>query len=294
MKKIILYILALVFLGSFCFSTTTIASSQDALHLWMNTLVPSFLFPLILVRLLAPYHLLIPFLKPFQKIIWNVFQMDLTSFELVLTSLFLGFPSASLFLEDFISEESISQKKYNRFLYCTFLASPNFMLISLRTIYPQDIVVKILLIQLLCIFTLLIFTRRTPLTLKYKATAISFFEQLSSSIQRSFEILFIILAYLLIVYVIIDIVTIPLWESAKIPLKLLSEFSSGCFFINTLSFSLSTKIYFTSLLLSYGGLCVHMQIISSLSRQYFHYFTFLKYRIAHILLSLLFTYLLLM
>lgn len=291
MKKIILYLLSIIFIGSFCFSTTTISSSQNAIHLWMNTLVPSFVFPLILVRLLAPYHLLLPILNPFKKLIWYCFHIDTIAFEYVLTSLFLGFPSASLFLEDFSNQEKLSQKEYNRLLYCTFMASPNFLLISLRTIYSQEVVLKLFIIQILCILSLLIFTRNIPLTFHVNTTRPSFYEQLSMSIERSFQILLIILAYLLLVYVIIDIVTIPLNAYTKIPLKLLSEFSSGCFYIHKLMFPFEVKILLTSFLLSYGGLCVHIQLISSLSKKQFHYLSFMKYRCFHIVLGLLLTWL---
>lgn len=294
MKKTILYILAILLVSSFCLSTQTLASSQAAIQLWLTTLVPSFLFPLILVRLLAPYHLLYPLLKPFKKIIWFIFRIDLSAFELILTSLFLGFPSASIFLDEFLKQSKITKHQYQRIMYCTFLASPNFILISLRTIYPQTIVVTLLMVQLLCIATLLLCTRKTALCFSTQHTHVAFFDQLRTSIFKSFEILLIILAYLLIVYVVIDILCLPLWESAKIPLKLLAEFSSGCFYIHTLAIPTFYQYVFTSILLSYGGLCVHMQISSALSKSSFHYFSFIKFRILHILLSILFTYFLLM
>lgn len=217
--------------------------------------------------------------------------MDTIAFEYVLTSLFLGFPSASLFLEDFSKQEKLSQKEYNRLLYCTFMASPNFLLISLCTIYSREIVIKLFAIQILCVFFLLLCTRSIPLTFHFKKIQPSFFEQLSISIERSFQILLIILAYLLIVYVVIDIVTFPLNEYTKIPLKLLSEFSSGCFYIQKLSFSFEIKMLLTTFLLSYGGLCVHIQLISSLSKKQFQYLSFMKYRCCHILLGLLLTWL---
>lgn len=290
MKKIILYALFILFLLSVYFGTTTISSSLDALNLWMNTLVPSFLFPLIFVRLLTPYHLLYPILKPLNKIFIFIFQIDANAMEAIITSLFLGFPSSSIYLNELANENQLTQKQYNRLMYCVFLASPNFILISLSVIYPSNITKTLLLIQLLCIFILLLFTRNVPLHFQRKIQSVSFFEHLADSITQSFSILFMILAYLLITYVIIDLSTSLFPEIIKTPLKLLGEFSSGCFYLADLEIPNLYKLLFTSMLLSYGGLCVHMQVINSVDHQRFQYGTFLSYRTMHMLLAIIITY----
>lgn len=290
MKKIILYVLFILFLLSVCVGTTTITSSLEALQLWMNTLVPSFLFPLIFVRLLTPYHLLYPILKPFDKVWQFLFHIDANAMESILTSLFLGFPSSSIYLDELAKSNHLNQKQYDRLLYCVFLASPNFILISLNVLYPTNITKALLIIQLLCILILLLFTRNVPLQFSKSIANISFFEQLSNSITQSFSILFMILAYLLIVYVIIDLSVLFLPNILKTPFKLLGEFSSGCFYIASLNIPSFFKILFTSMLLSYGGLCVHMQIINSVNKQYFQYSKFLSYRMIHMLLAMFFTY----
>lgn len=290
MKKIILYALFILFLLSVYFGTTTISSSLDALHLWMNTLVPSFLFPLIFVRLLTPYHLLYPILKPLNKIFIFIFQIDANTMEAIITSLFLGFPSSSIYLNELANENQLTQKQYNRLMYCVFLASPNFILISLSVIYPSNITKTLLLIQLICIFILLLFTRNIPLSFQRNIQSVSFFEHLADSITQSFSILFMILAYLLITYVIIDLSTSLFPEIIKTPLKLLGEFSSGCFYLADLDIPNLYKLLFTSMLLSYGGLCVHMQIINSVDHKRFQYGTFLSYRTMHMLLAIIITY----
>lgn len=291
MKKIILYLLFILFLLSVCSGTTTIQASLNALHLWMNTLVPSFLFPLIFVRLLTPYHLLYPILKPFNSLFQLVFHINANAMEIILTSLFLGFPSASMYLNELAKENKLNHKQYNRLLCCVFLASPNFILISLSVIYSSSITRTLLIIQLLCIILLLLFTRNVPLAFPVKIQNVAFFKQLSYSITQSFSTLFLILAYLLITYVVIDLSTLLFPAIIKTPLKLLGEFSSGCFYLADLNIPLLYKLLFTSLLLSYGGLCVHMQIINSVDHEYFQYKKFISYRIIHMLLAVILTYL---
>lgn len=291
MKKIILYFLFILFLLSVFLGTTTISSSLDALHLWMNTLVPSFLFPLIFVRLLTPYHLLYPLLKPFDKILQAIFQINAAAMEMILTSLFLGFPSSSIYLDEASKENQLNEAQYHRLLYCVFLASPNFILISLSVLYPSNITRSLLFIQLLSILLLLLGTRNTVLNFQIHTKKVAFFDQLTNAITQSFTILFIILAYLLITFVIIDLSTYFFPAFIKTPLKLLGEFSSGCFYLADLKIDMHYQLLLTSMLLSYGGLCVHMQIINCVDHKYFNYGHFLSYRMIHMLIAMLLTYL---
>lgn len=291
MKKMILYFLLLLFFCSILNSNTTIDASLSALSLWINNLVPAFFFPLILVRLLTPYHLLYPLLKPLDVILQKLFHMNAAALETILTALLLGFPSSTLYLDEIAQNYHLKKQQYERLCYCCFLASPNFILISLATIYSIRTARLFFLVQLFSIITLLFLTRNAPLLFHSTHCSIAFMPQLKDAVKHSFHVLFVILAYLLMIYVAIDLIIIILPTTLKTPLKLLSEFSSGCFYLSTLPFSTFCQYLFIGVLLAYGGLCVHLQILSSVS-QNFHYPTFLQYRILHILLSLLFTYLL--
>ena len=75
-----------------------------------------------------------------------------------------------------------------------------------------------------------------------------------------------------------------------LPFQIVSEFASGCFLLNTLNIRIFYKVLFTSFLLSYGGLCVHLQILS-LSSKRFEYKKFIQYRIAQICIVIFLTFL---
>lgn len=290
MKKFLLYTLLVLFGCSFVWSATTIEASTNALQLWIQTLVPSFLFPLILVRLLAPYHLLQPLLQPCNTLFIKVFNINSYGMECILTSFLLGFPSSSLFLEECAKENHFTTVQYQRLLNCVFLCSPNFILLSLSILYPSTITYQLLTIQLSCVFVLLFCSRKTPIHMKETLHHVSFLKQLQVAIQKSFEILLMILAFLIMVYVSVDLLSTIFPTQIKIPLKLLSEFSSGCFYLSSLPIPYYPTLLLTSLVLSYGGLCVHMQIISLLDKQMFSYASFMRYRILHILLACLLSY----
>ena len=173
-------------------------------------------------------------------------------------------------------------------IYIPFMATPSFILLSLSTVYEKKEVFSLFYIQLLSLFLMLFLSRRQKIMLPIKKENVRFFEHFSFSIQKSFQTLGIILVYLILVYVCIAIATLHVHPKIAIPFYIASEFASGCFSIETLDLSLQIKLLFTSFLLSYGGLCVHLQLIGTLS--FFHYKTFMKYRLLHIFIALLLTY----
>lgn len=288
MKRVFLYVLLLIFIGSSVYPKVTLIASQNAFKLCLNTLFPSFLFPLIIVRLLSPYHVLTPFLKPLKKIIQFIFNMDIHTFEILCTSLFLGFPSSLLYLEEYTN--TLNQKQYNRFMYCAFMASPSFIFISLSTIYPNKITTTLFCIQILSICILLICTRKIPLFLQIKTIQKDIQTLLKDAISRSFIIFGNILAYIVLIYVSIAILKTHIPTAIILPFQIVSEFASGCFLLNTLNIRIFYKVLFTSFLLSYGGLCVHLQILS-LSSKRFEYKKFIQYRIAQICIVIFLTFL---
>lgn len=290
MKKITLYFLFGFLIISMIHTKTTITASQNAITLWSATLLPSFLFPLILIKLLAPYHLLMPFIKPFDFLFIKLFNINAYGIESILTSLLLGFPGSSIFLEQAAITSRLNQKAYHRLLGCVFMASPNFILLSLSTIHSHHITSSLLTIQLCCVFIMLLCTRNIPIYIQPSFSNTSLSTQMKTAIQSSIEILLMILIYLLIIYVFTDLFTIFMNKQIKTPLKLLSEFSSGCFYLSSLSFPTTITFIMTNTLLSYGGLCVHLQLLSSLDKSKFNYSIFLSYRIFHIALSILLSF----
>lgn len=282
MKKSILYSLLFLLISSVIYGDITIEASKKAIELWFYTLLPSFLFPLIIIRLISPYHVFETILKPFNKIITFLFHMDLYTFEVIFTSLFLGFPSNALFIEEIVPEH-ISSKAYEKCIYIPFMSSFNFILVTLSVLYSFKTLITLLLIQVFTIFILL-FLQKEKIVIPIKKEKTVFKIQFLNSIHKAFHIMLLILAYLIITYVVLALLNKFIPSKILLPFSILAEFASGCFKIHALDLPLFYKIFFTNLLLSYGGLCVHLQLITNLSDK-FNYLTFLKYRIKHMFIS---------
>lgn len=283
MKKYILYNIFFLFIFSMIYSNITIHSTKDNLLLWSTTLVPSFIFPLIFIHLLSPYHLLYPLFKHMNALCILLFNINSYTMEIICNSLLLGFPASALYLEEYAISSKLNQKQYHRLISICFMASPSFILLSLSTIYPSNITRTLFIIQIISIFVLLLITRFIPIRIPVSFTAPYFYKQFYIAIEKSIHILLLILIYLIIIGVCVDVSSIFLPNYIKTPLKLLSEFSSGVFYLHHIK--LPYPYLFITLLLSYGGFCVHLQFISLLNHQYFSYITFLKYRIVHILIA---------
>lgn len=277
MKNATIFYFFLIFVICLMHPITCFESTNKAISIMYNTLLPSFLFPYIIIRIIAPYRPLQSVLSPFNRLFKLIFNIDSTTFEMFIYALCLGFPSSSAFLNE-ISLNAYTRKQYHRFTCTIYMCSPSFILISLQTIYKTSITYHLLIIQLLSIIVLLLFTRNIPLTCKLNNENIQLSIIIKRSIKDSFMILMYILAYLVIVYVSIDLLGLYATEIIKLPVKIVSEFSSGSFYIAELYIPLCFKLFLTSILLSYGGLCVHLQIIS-IMKPIFKYKVFIIYRI---------------
>ena len=85
--------------------------------------------------------------------------------------------------------------------------------------------------------------------------------------------------YLLLFLVIASLIEQLLPAACTLPLQLLFEFSSAVLLCARLSCTLKLRLMLTAALLSFGGLCVHLQIFSALRHCALPYASFLKARI---------------
>ncbi len=287
MKKNILYILLIFLFTIFIHAQQSIDASKAAITLWSTHLVPSFLIPFILVRILSKYEVITPILKPLTPMINKLFNIDIHVFESIVYALLLGFPSSTIFLSNLYPK--LTRSAYNRLIGCVFMCSPTFILLSLKSIYGTH-TASLLLCQITSVFLLLFASRKYKILSTQTKQHMSMKIALQEAIEQSIQVLLFILVYICMSFIVIQILSLYVSEQIKIPLSLLIEFSSGIFHLQELHLPQSMNLLICTLILSYGGLCVHMQIITS-AQNTFKYSTFLKYRIMHLMFASILVYL---
>lgn len=280
MKQFTNLFLLLILVLTIAYGNITLQASMDALTIWFEKLVPSMFVTLVLIRTLYHQnileHLYIPFLP-------RLFHMDSSSFSLVLCCMFLGFPNGALLIDDDVVKKRMTRSSAQRLLYTCSFPAPGFVILSCGTLLFQSLRIGILLFiaQILSCLLLLWLTAKQPITRCANATAspTNLIKCLSSSIWEAGKSLYLMGGYLMVFMSVSSIFTQFLPNDIALPLRIISELSSGTLLLQTLPYSIKTLEVLTCLLLSFGGLCVHMQVYSMAHHIHFSYVTYAMYRI---------------
>lgn len=293
MKKCISFLLLLLFLLSLFMGQQTFHYTKDALILWFEKLVPSLFISMVLVRLLFEQQIFAYLLKPFAPILTKILNIDQNGLSLVVSSILLGYPTSSTFIDQQAKQGLLTHASAKRLLYTCSFATPGFMIMSCGVVLFQSSIIgwKLFAIQLLCGLILLLLTRSTPIVSKTDLQkAPSFMQSLSKAIFESGKTLYLIGGYLMFVMTLTSLLFSFFPESFTLLFRACIEFSSGIVAIATTPLSPLIKLLFTSALLGFGGFCVHMQVMSMLESVSISYFSYLAYRLFQALLAIILAY----
>lgn len=272
-----LYLLILLL---FFFGNAVSSSVVMSLKIWWNTLIPSMLVPMILIRFL---YLRQGFDALGSSFFNRIFHMKNNGIAYVVCPMLLGFPAGSLFIDQAYEEHHLNAEGMRRLLLCCCFPTPGFVILTLGTLY-QDIAVgwKLYFCIIIGGCILLFMTRKQIVIPSLSSSHVpSLFSALSDSIWYSVRSMLLIGVYLLLFLSIASILQFFLPSFLILPFQLIAEFSSGVLLCATLSLPIKIKLLITVALLAFGGLCVHLQILSSLQHHPFSYLTFLRYRLLH-------------
>ena len=199
MKKFTGFLLFGLLLLTLGFGTLTLQSAQNALSIWFEKLVPSMFLSMVLVRLLYKEHAFdhLPSLG-----LPALLGMDQGAWNLVLCTMFLGFPTGSVFVDEAVRDGVLSRQDAARLLYCCCFPTPGFVIISCGIVFFKSLHIGMLLfaLQLLSGLLLLLFTRRHTIHTFPAAVASSqsFMRNLSSAVTESGISLYMIGGYLML------------------------------------------------------------------------------------------------
>lgn len=119
----------------------------------------------------------------------------------------------------------------------------------------------------------------------------NFIYVLKKSIQNTIETLFLILGIIttcIIITCIIDNI-IHINDNYKFIYGFV-EITQGLKYLSLSNFSIQTKSIIASTIISFGGFCIHAQVFSIINNKKIRYLPYLLSRILHSLLSIVFTF----
>lgn len=318
MKKIILSILIMALLIFFSIevlneSKTILNSVNFSFNIWKDNIFPS-LFPFfVLSEILINYGFIELIGELLKKVMNRVFKIDGYCAFIFVMSLISGFPSNAKYTRELHMKGIIDANTATKVLTFTHFSNPLFIMGTLSLIFLNNKEVGLLI--LLChyfgnIIVGLIFRNYYPspkskdkVSLKRAiinmhnkriSNDLNFGEIITNSLLNSINTLLLILGVVTMFLVVTTVINnnIKLDNYYKSILNGFFEMTQGLKYVSILNIPLKLKSILSVIIISFGGLSVHMQIISILSDTKIKYFPFFTARILHSFISSVLVFLL--
>lgn len=297
LKKLgILIFLTIFLILIFEYRRVVTVATLKGMELWITKVFPSLFIMFIINDLIINTNCCFyinKFISPLTK---KIFKLNGDGTLAFILSIFSGTPSNAYIIREMYEKKQINLETSNRLLTFTYFSNPFFLYNILSLSYNQEIVFKIILIHYFSnLIIALLFTRKNydnevKMTINNEK---SFFIILQESIKKSINTLLIILGaitfFMIVSNVFIELTNFN--QTFNVFLRGLFELTQGLECINQLNTSSMIKEIITIIIISFGGLSIHMQTFSIICDSDLSYYNFFKGRIYQVLISILITYL---
>lgn len=300
MKKNYLYIIIiLVFIFEILTNSNSIMESvSTSFNIWKNSLFPA-LFPMfVFSSILIDLGIIEIIAKSKSNILKKLFNINSSSIFIFIMSMFSGFPSSAKYINELYNKKLLTKYESEKIILFSHFANPMFIIgtISFSFLNNKNLCFIIIFSHYIVNFIIGLCIRRfhinndSNIDISYKNVNIG--TSISKSILNTINTLLLILGtvtFFLIITTIIDVnfnLNLPL----KTIIFSITEMTQGIRHISLLNISLKLKCTFITMILSFGGLSIHLQtfsIINDLKLKYSHY---LLSRIVHCLMSGIITF----
>lgn len=308
MKKIVINLLYITFICVICVeilinSNVVIESVKFSFNIWQNNIFPS-LFPFfiignILIELGFPYILG----ELFKKITYKLFKINKNGAFIIIISMLSGFPSSAKYIKELYLNKDINEKEATKLLTFTHFSNPLFILGTISILFIKDkrIGIPILICHYIGnLFIGLIFKNyyiseedNTKINLKNALQQINkkeiktFGNILSNSIASAINTLLLILGSVTVFLVLTSLIN-NIFNFTGISKSIINgifEMTQGLKYLEFLNIDICLKGLIAVIILSFGGLSVHLQTITIISDTKIKYFPYFIARILHAIIS---------
>ena len=309
----ILIMLVLLFIGFEILteSSSILNSVVFSFNIWKNNIFPS-LFPFfVLSELLINYGFVELVGELFKPIMNHLFKMNGNAAFIFIMSLVSGFPSNSKYARQLYLDGKLNEHEAAKILTFSHFSNPLFILGTVSILFLNNKEVGLLI--LIChyisnIIIGLIFRNYYPsqrdnekVSFKKALSMMhnkrinndkNFGQIITNSLLNSIQTLLLILGVVTLFLIITTIIdnNVNLSSTNQSVLNGFFEMTQGLRYISELGLPLKIKATLSTMIISFGGLSVHMQIISILSDTKIKYAPFLISRIIHALISSILVY----
>lgn len=270
-------ILILVLFNKNLVSNTILTS----FYIWFNTLVPSMLPMFILADILTNYNFVVFIPKVITNFMSKLFNISKGAVLVLFISLISGFPGNAIAIKSSYDLKLIDKNEAEYILLFTHFANPLFILQTVGTFYLKNDIygIIILISHILSNIIIAILFRNNNIPsnnyISKSSNCQSFTMVLTNSIKKSINTLLMIAgtvtSFLIISTLICYIFNLNIYLSVII--KSVLEMTMGLSSLSLLGIKDIYKVVFSSMIISFGGLSIHLQVISILEDiRYRNYF----------------------
>lgn len=265
-----------------------------SLNIWVNTLIPS-MFPFFVISdILISYNIVYYIPEVITNIFSKIFNINKISTTIFFLSLISGFPAGARNIRTYYDKGLINSDDASHILLFTHFSNPMFILSTVAILFfnNEKYGYIILISHYLGNFIIGIFLRnKTSSYCKNYTKEISICQNFSkvfiNSIKSSIDTLLLILgtltSFLIVSSFIISFLNLPLYEGTI--LKGILEMTMGLKSLSILNISDIYKVVISTMFISFGGLSVHLQVISQIIDTDIKYINFFISRIYHAIIS---------
>lgn len=292
-------------------SNTILETIAFSFNIWKNNIFPS-LFPFfVLSEFLINYGFIELISELFKPIMNKIFKIKGVSAFVFIMSLISGFPSNSKYIKELYEKEMLNEYEATKLLTFTHFSNPLFILgtVSILFLNNKEIGPLILITHYIgniiigIIFKNYYISKDENKNISIKTAILNmhkkriqsknFGEIMTNALTKGINTLLLIFGVITLFLVITTIIDniLPLPKYYQSILNGIFEMTQGLKYISILEIPLKIKGTLSVLLLSFGGISVHAQIISIISNTKIKYFPFLVARIIHALISSIIFYL---
>lgn len=285
----------LIILNKNIVSNTIISS----FYIWFNTLVPS-MFPMFIIsNILINYE----FTKYIPKTIINniskIFNISENGTLILLLSLISGFPTNAFSIKEAYNKKMLSKEECEHLLYFCHFSNPLFILNTVGIFYlKNNNYGYIILLSHITANVVIGIILRNKNTIKNNYTKHNIKSQnfsyiLSESIKKSISTLLIISGTVCLFLILSTLIChiFNLNNYLEVLVKGILEMTMAIYTLSKLNISDILKVIITTCIISFGGLSVHMQVISCLDES-INYKNYFIGRIYQVIISSILSYLL--
>lgn len=269
-------------------------SIMYALRMWVNNLIPA-MFPFFIISdILINYNITDYIPKKIRSFFKSVFNITDNMLSIFLLSMISGFPSNARNTRNMYDKKMIDLDEANHILMFSHFSNPVFILttVGLYFFHYEKLGIIILISHYLSNVILGIILRRyfkhdKEIGYGNKQERLSFGNIFLGAIRKSVDTVIlicgIVTVFLLLSTIVVDIFN--LGEYNAMFLRGLFEITIGVEALGKLSVSFTHKAVMASFFLAFGGLSVHMQVMSQITDTDIKYSYFFAGRVIQSVIS---------